>query len=175
MEHLLGVQPPLYVSEGGDQKACLHSRTQDSGKDLLHSRNTACHEDRHCMPRRPPLRVMKTTTACHEKKKKTLTGLNKRENVLAFVKKKKSSKLVLLQMGFDPADYGLAPRAVLVLASSSASTPYYLPLPIALSPPFMNANVSGIASFASTHDLQLLGQNWVINSSGQRKGIYRLP
>ena len=108
-------------------------------------------------------------TACHENHP-TLAGLNERENVLVFVNK--SSKSVLLQVRFDPADYRTSPRALLVLVSLSASTQYYLPLPIARNPPFMNANVSDIKSFVSIHNHQLFGQNWVINSCGQGKVIY---
>lgn len=103
------------------RKASLCSRTQDSRMELPHSGSTACHENHP-----------------------TLAGLNERENVLVSVNK--SSKSGLLQVRFDPADYRTSPRALLVLVSLSASTQYYLPLPTARSPPFMNANVSDIKS-----------------------------
>lgn len=136
--------------EGGRvRKASLCSRTQDSRMELPHSGSTACHENHP-----------------------TLAGLNERGNVLVSVNK--SSKSGLLQVRFDPAEYRTSPRALLVLVSLSASTQYYLPLPIARSPPFMNANVSDIKSFVSIHNHQLFGQNWVklINSCGQGKVIY---
>lgn len=46
--------------------------------------------------------------------------------------KQKNSKSYLLQLRFDTADYRIAPRGLLVLASSSASVQQYVPLPISL-------------------------------------------
>lgn len=96
-----------------------------SRKHLSCSGNTACHGDH------PALR-----------------GLNKRENF--WFSYSKSSKQVLLQVRFDPADERLSRRVLNCHALSPA-------LSTALSPPFTNVSASGITSLASAHGHRLLG------------------
>lgn len=69
----------------------------------------------------------------------------------------------MLQVRFDPVDYKISPRVLLVLASTSASVEYYLSLPIPVSPPSMNTKFLAMQALCLYTTIKYLVINWVIN------------